>query len=78
MIESEKTQYNIEWKTYQQSKAHLIKHQGQTYSLIHGQCTQLLQDKMKQDPDWDTVSTSYDPLQLYALIKKIVLAQTEI
>jgi hypothetical protein len=32
---------------------------------------------MKQDTDWDTASTSYNPLQLYRLIKKMALAQTE-
>jgi hypothetical protein len=32
---------------------------------------------MKQDTDWTTVSTSYDPLTLFRLIEKTVLAQTE-
>jgi uncharacterized protein YodC (DUF2158 family) len=32
---------------------------------------------MKQDNDWLTVSTSYDPLALYRLIEKTTLAQTE-
>jgi hypothetical protein len=45
--------------------------------LIQGQCTQLLQDKMKQDTDWAVVSTSYDPLMLYRLIERTILAQTE-
>jgi hypothetical protein len=52
-------------------------HQGQAYSLILGQCTQLLQDKMKQDASWTRVSASYDPLKLYRLIKRVVLKQTE-
>ncbi len=52
-------------------------HQGQAYSLILGQCTQLLQDKMKQDASWTTVSASYDPLKLYRLIKRVVLKQTK-
>jgi hypothetical protein len=54
-----------------------MKHRGQAFSLIQGQCTQLLQDRMKQDTDWNTVSTSYDPLTLYRLIEKTALAQTE-
>jgi hypothetical protein len=45
--------------------------------LIQGQCTQLLQDKMKQDTEWAVVSTSYDPLTLYRLIDRTILAQTE-
>jgi hypothetical protein len=32
---------------------------------------------MKQDTDWKTVSISYDPLTLYRLIERTVLAQTE-
>jgi hypothetical protein len=32
---------------------------------------------MKQDTDWNTVSISYDPLTLYRLIERTVLAQTE-
>jgi hypothetical protein len=52
-------------------------HQGQAYSLILGQCTQLLQDKMKQDASWTTVSASYDPLKLYRLIEWVVLKQTK-
>jgi hypothetical protein len=51
--------------------------QGQALSLIQGQCNQLLQDKIKQDIYWNTVSTSYDPLKLYLLIERTVLAQTE-
>jgi hypothetical protein len=45
--------------------------------LILGLCTQLLQDKIKQDTDWNMVSISYNPLTLYRLIKKMILAQTE-
>jgi hypothetical protein len=32
---------------------------------------------MKQDINWGTVSVSYDPLTLYELIDKTILAQTE-
>jgi hypothetical protein len=62
--ESEKTQFSNEWLTYRERTANLNKHRCQAFSLIQGQCTQLLQDKMKQDTDWNTVSTSYDPLTL--------------
>jgi hypothetical protein len=57
--------------------ANLIKHRGQVFSLIQGQCTQLLQDKMKQDTDWTNVSTSYDPLTIYLLLERTVLTHTE-
>jgi hypothetical protein len=75
--DSQKTQLSNEWRTYRERNANLIKHRGQSFSLIQGQCTQLLQDKMKQDTDWAVVSTSYDPLTFYRLIEQTILAQTE-
>jgi hypothetical protein len=77
LSDSEKTQFNNEWRTHRERNTNLMKHRGQAFSLIQGQCTQLLQDKMKQDTDWNSVSTSYDPLTLYRLIEKTILAQTE-
>jgi hypothetical protein len=55
----------------------MINHRGQTFLLIQCQCTQLLQEKMKQDTDWTNVRKSYDPLTLYLLFERTVLAQTE-
>jgi hypothetical protein len=75
--DSQKTQFSNEWSTYRENNDNLIKHRGQAFSLIQGQCTQLLQDKMKQDTDWAVVSTSYDPLTIYHLIERTILAQTE-
>jgi hypothetical protein len=77
LSDSEKTQYNNAWRTYRERTAQLEKNRGQAFSLIMGQSTQLLQDKMKQDADWYAVSTSYDPLLLYRLIERTILAQTE-
>jgi hypothetical protein len=65
MSDSEKTQYSINWRTYQQRNVLLMKHRGQAFSLILGQCTQLLQDRMKQDTNWNAASALYDPLDLY-------------
>ena len=77
MNESENTQPRNKWRTYRERNSHLTKHRGQGFSLLIGQCTQLLQDKMNQDIEWNVVSTSYDPLTLYRMIKKTVLGQTE-
>jgi hypothetical protein len=65
MSDSEKTQYSKDWRTYRERNALLMKHKGQTFSPILGQCTQLLQDRMKQDTDWNAASTSYSLLDLY-------------
>ena len=77
LLDSEKTQYNNDWRTYRERNALLMKHRGQAFSLILGQCTQLLQDRMKQDTNWNMASTSYNPLDLYRLIEKTTLAQME-
>jgi hypothetical protein len=57
--------------------ATLEKHRGKLYALIYGQCTQILQDKLKQDKNWATVSVSYKPLELYKLIEQVILKQIE-
>ena len=49
---------------------------GKVFSLIMGQCTQLLKYQMKHDPDWLTACKSSDPLRLYTLIEKTVLSQS--
>jgi hypothetical protein len=77
LTDSEKTQFSNDWRTFREGNTNLIKHRGQAFLLIQGKCTQLLQDKMKLDTDWNTASTSYDPLMLYQLIARTVLAQTE-
>ena len=77
MTDSEKTHSINEWRTYRERNDQLKKHIGQGLLLILGQCTQLLQDKMKKDTEWNVVSTSYEPMTLYWLIEKTVLGQKE-
>jgi hypothetical protein len=77
MTNLEKTEYDNKWRTYREREANLEKQRGQAYSMIRGQCTEVLLDKMKQDPDWNQVQqNSNDPLGLLALIEKTVLAQS--
>jgi hypothetical protein len=77
LTDSEKTQFSNDWRTFRERNTNLIKHRCQAFYLIQGKCTQLLQDKMKHDKDWNIVSISYDPLTLYRLIERTVLAQNE-
>jgi hypothetical protein len=77
LTDSEKTQFSNDWRTFRERNTNLIKHRGQAFSLIQGLRTQLLQEKMNQDTDWNTVSISYDSLTLYRLTERTVLAQTE-
>ncbi len=64
-------------KTHSLREATLEKQRGQVYALIYRQCTQLLQDKMKQGKLWVVVSNSYKPPELYKLIECVVLKQTK-
>ncbi len=78
LTDSEKLEYKNKSKMHSQCAATLEKHHGNVYALIYGQCTQILQDKMKQDENWATVSVSYKPLELYKLIKRqVILKQME-
>ena len=49
--------------------------QQKAFALIVGQCTQRLQEKLHNDPD--KVNTSQKPLELYTLIEKVVMKQTD-
>ena len=42
------------------------------YSLIHGQCTELLKSKLKTSANWETVSSQYNMLGLLEAIKTII------
>jgi hypothetical protein len=75
--DEETTQHSNEWRTYRERTSRLEKQRGQAFSMIRGQCMQVLLDKMKHDVDWTVASESYDPLILFKLIEKTVLAQTE-
>ena len=72
-----KFQYEGDWKTYTNRKKDLERYRGMTYNLIYGQCTQVLMDKLKDDPTYKQVTKNCNPLKLKALIDKIVMAQTK-
>jgi hypothetical protein len=69
--------FSNSWRTYCERTDCLVRSQGKAYSLVLGQCTTVLLDKMKQDEDWQVVSDSYDPLTLLKLIEKIILKQSD-
>ena len=73
----EKAEYDAEWKAYSTRNSKLTEHRGQAFSLIFGQCTQVLKDKMKQDSDYNTTMQQCDPLALMDLIEKTVLSQSD-
>jgi len=58
---------------YIKRKAILDDNVQKTYSLILGQCTDLLQSKLKQQRPWLQTSTDQDAIALLAMIKAITL-----
>ena len=77
LTDDEKIAHANAWRTHRETTESLKVSRGKAYSLLLGQCTQVLVDKMKQDTDWVTISESFDPILLYKLIKKYVLKQSD-
>ena len=77
ITDSKRLKFSNESKTHSYRVATLEKHCGNVNALIYGQCTQILQDNMTQDKNRATVSVSYKPLELYKLIERVILKQTE-
>jgi hypothetical protein len=51
LTNDEKTAHSNTWRSHHKSSNSLKKSRGKIYSLLLGQCTQVLVDKMKQDTD---------------------------
>ena len=47
-----KDAHNAKWRVCGETESQLIKQHGQAYSMIWGQCMQVMMDKMKHNPDW--------------------------
>lgn len=75
--DKEKTIWKNANSTHNNRVNKLADHLKQVFSVILGQCTQLLLYEMKQESSWTTVSQSFDPLSLYALMDKVILKQTD-
>jgi hypothetical protein len=76
LTNDEKTAHSNAWRSHCESRDSLKKSRKKIYSLLLGQCTQVLVDKMKQDTDWVKISGLFDPTLLFKLIKKFVLKQS--
>ncbi len=77
ITDDEKISHSNAWHTHRETTESLKKSRGTAYSLLLGQGTQVLVDKMKQGVDWVTISESFDPSLLFKLIKKFVLKQSD-
>ena len=66
-----------EWKSHAVRTSKLEEYCGQAYSLAVGQFSHRMGEKCKQHKDWAAVEASGDPLMLFKLIDKIVMAHSE-
>jgi len=64
-------------RTHREDSHKLSENRAKVYSLLIGQCTVPLKDKMKEDADWHYIADKYDHIRLILLIEKTVLKQTE-
>jgi hypothetical protein len=77
LTDDERTAHSNAWRTHRETTESLKKSRGKIYSLLLGQCTQVLVDKTKQDTDWVSISDSFNPHLLFKLIEKFVLKQSD-
>jgi hypothetical protein len=77
LTNDEKTAHSNAWRSHRNLSNSLKNSRRKIYSLLLGQCTQVLVDKMKQDADWVKISGLFDPTLLFKLIKKFVLKQSD-
>ncbi len=67
--DAESAEYKRAEKAYGDRLSKHQLNQQKAFALIVGQCTQRLQEKMHNDPQWDGINTSQKPLELYKLIE---------
>jgi hypothetical protein len=75
LMGSEKMVHSNAWRSHHETTEGLKKSRGKVYSLLLGQCTQVLVDKMKQDTTWVMASKLFDPILLFMLIKTETVKQ---
>jgi hypothetical protein len=77
LTKDKKISHSNAWRTQRETTESLKKSRGKVYSLLIGQCTQVLINKMKQDTEWVAISEAFDPILLFKLIEKFALKQLD-
>ncbi len=76
LTEEEKGEWQQSQKLYGDRCAKHILNQQKAFTIIIGQCTQRLQDKLHDNLQSETINKDQKPLELYTLIEKVVMKQT--
>ena len=66
-----------EWKSHRDRTSKLEEYHGQAYSLAVGQFSHRMGEKCKQHKDWAAVEAAGDPLMLFKLIDRMVMAHSK-
>ncbi len=77
MTLDEKYSHSNAHRTHREDNHKLSENRAKVFSLLMGQCTVPLKDKMKEDSGWHNIDDKYDHIRLLLLINKTVLKQTE-
>jgi hypothetical protein len=67
----EQEEWRLDYRKYMDAKALITKNLSSCFKLIWGQCTHVLQNKIKMDPDWAAARSTQSTLKLWAIISKI-------
>jgi len=73
----DKVAYAAAWKSHNTRKDRYELESNQVFSLILGQCKQVLKDQMKHQPEYVSVMDNHKPLELAKLIAKTIIAQSD-
>ncbi len=76
LTEEEKGGWRLNQKAYGERVTKHILNQQKAFAIIIGQCTKRLQDMLHDNSQWERINTDQKPLELYALIGKVVMIQT--
>ena len=73
LTKDDKICYSDVWCIHCERAVSLNKRRGKTHSLLLGQFTLVLIDKMRQGVDWMKISESCNPISLFKHTKKSIL-----
>jgi hypothetical protein len=66
----DKEQYKLQYSEYIKKTDKRSSVQAKVFPLVLGQCSRTIRDRLEASPDWNTINTSSDVLELLKLIQK--------
>ena len=74
---SQKKEFDYEMQAYVKRKQNLANHKEKAYWIIWDQCSEPLQNKIKNSPKWPNISANQNCIDLVKLIKMLVYKYEE-